>query len=257
LQSQVIIFILIEMKKTGLFLLLVLGTVIAYSQSLSLIYEGDPIPANHEIVLQSNPNSGEVIIEDILVKNNSANYLVVKAKKIENYLIPETQNMFCWAGLCYSPDTYVSPLFDTIFPGQITLPGEFAGHYLPMSNPGQSSVSYVFFDMNNPNDSVMVTVLYDATLTGIAMKDLSPDNISDPYPNPANQYVRFDYQVNDPAMAQLKVYSLIGTLVNEVSFSSDEGTLQLATRDLKDGFYFYVLSSGSQQLKTGRFVVRH
>ncbi|MBM3436071.1 MAG: T9SS type A sorting domain-containing protein [Bacteroidetes bacterium] len=245
------------MKTTGFLTVLLFAFQIVFSQSLSLIYDGNPIPANHQIVIQSHPNAGEVIVDDILVKNNSANYLLVKAKKIENYLIPETVNTFCWAGLCYAPNVYISPLYDTLFAGETTLPGEFAGHYNPQTHPGESSISYVFFDMNNPNDSVMVTVLYDATLTGIQLQGLSRNTISDPYPNPANQFVRFDYQISEPILANLKIYSLIGSLVSELTLSSVQGTIQVETVKLEEGFYFFVLQIASSEVKTGRFMVKH
>lgn len=243
------------MKTTGFLTVLVLALQVSFAQSLSLIYDGNPIPANYELVIQSHPNSGEVIVDNILVKNNNANFLLVKAKKIENYIVAQTVNTFCWAGLCYAPNVYISPLYDTLFPGETTLPAEFAGHYNPQTHSGESSISYVFFDMNNPNDSVMVTILYDATLTG--MEDLTLTGISDPFPNPANQYVKFEFHTGDAEVAELKIYSLVGTVVKELSLLPDHGAVQVETRDLNEGFYFYVLSSGNQPIRTGKFMVKH
>jgi hypothetical protein len=242
------------MKATGLLALLVFGSVALSAQSLSLVYNGNPIPPNYQLTVPGHPNAGDMIVE-VEVTNNSLEDLLILVKKVENYLVPNTQNTFCWAGMCYAPNVYVSPFYDTIYAGQTTLPGEFSGHYNALSNPGQSSISYVFFDMNNPNDSVMVTIIYDATLTGIPESRVA--SVSEPYPNPANQNVRFDYFIDEPVLAELKVYSLLGTLVNETKLATGEGTINVETSGIGEGFYFYVLTVDRKEIKTGRFVVRH
>lgn len=244
------------MKRAGLLSVFIFGIAIAFSQSLSLVYEGNPIPANHQLIVQGPATSDEIVV-GVDVTNNATVALTVLVKKVENYLISGSVNTFCWAGLCYAPNVYVSPLSTIIPAGGTTAPGEFSGHYNPNTNPGQSSISYVFFDENNINDSVMVTVLYTTVTTGLT-SDISADfNFSDPYPNPANNFARFDYQFSVPSESSLKIYSLIGSLVKEINISSPEGTLQIDTRNFEEGFYFYVLSSGNSEIKTGRFIVKH
>jgi len=244
------------MKRAGLLSVFIFGIAIAFSQNLSLVYEGNPIPPNSQLTIQGVPTGDEMVI-GVDVTNNASVALTVLVKKVENYLITGSVNTFCWAGLCYAPNVYVSPLSTIIPAGGTTAPGEFSGHYNPNANFGQSSISYVFFDQNNVNDSVMVTVLYDATLTVIAERDLSLNNLSNPYPNPANNFTSFDYQLSEPSESSLKVYSLIGSLVKEVEISSAEGIIRIETRDFEEGFYFYVLSAGNNEIKSGRFIVKH
>ncbi len=243
------------MKKVLLFsAAFLLWSAIAFSQSLSLIYENDPIPANHVITTYGLANAGEMVVE-IEIKNNSTSDLTVLAKKVENTLIPGSINTFCWAGLCYAPNVYVSPLSTIIPAGATTAVGEFSGHYDPQTHEGQSSISYVFFDLNNINDSVMVTILYTTGTTGITPNLVQDFDISNPYPNPVNQFVNFDYTLNKYPNASLKVYSLIGSLVNEIEITNQSGTVQMKADRLPEGFYFYVLSSSGKELKTGKFVV--
>jgi hypothetical protein len=244
------------MKKVLVFLIaLLMGSAITYSQNLSLVYEGNPIPANFTIGTYGPANGDEMIIE-FEVTNNSISPIDVLAKKVENSLITGSVNTFCWAGQCYPPFVYVSPNFTTIPAGATTAVGEFSGHYNPDSNPGQSSVSYVFFDNNNVNDSVMVTVLFYTSTTGITPNCKSEFTISDPYPNPANHFVKFDYELSE-ANGQLKIYSLVGSLVKESEITDQSGTIQMSTERMEEGFYFYILSSSGKELKTGRFIVNH
>lgn len=230
------------------------GAFVAISQNLSLVYEGNTIPANHTIGFWGPANGDEMVIE-IEVTNNSNAPMDVLAKKVENSIIPETVNTFCWAGQCYPPFVYISPNYTTIPAGATTAVGEFSGHYNPMSIPGQSSISYVFYDNNNPLDSVMVTILFYTSTTGLALNNESGFSISDPYPNPASQMVKFDYKLDQVSNANLKVYSLVGSLVKEINITQHSGTIQIETGLLQEGFYFYTLSDSGKELKTGRFIV--
>jgi hypothetical protein len=234
-------------------LLITMGTFVAFSQSLSLSYEGNILEPSATIIMDGIANNNEMII-DIIVTNNAAVELLVKAKKVENSIVPESENTFCWAGQCYPPWIFVSPGVDTIPSGGSTSLGDFSGHYNPKSNIGESSISYVYWDDNNPNDSVMVTVIYSALVTGLKDNDETDFYISNPYPNPANHFVNFDYDFNH-SNGQLLIYSLIGSLVKEINITNQKGTLQLSTDQMQEGFYFYTLSSTGKELKTGRFII--
>lgn len=231
-----------------------LGTLVAFSQSLSLSYEGNTLEPSSTIIMDGIANNNEMII-DIIVTNNAAVELLVKAKKVENSIVPESENTFCWAGLCYPPWIFVSPGVDTIPSGGSTSLGDFTGHYNPKSNIGESSISYVYWNDNNPNDSVMVTVIYSALVTGLEDNGENDFYISNPYPNPANHFVKFDYELDPVSNASLKVYSLVGSLVKEISITQSAGTIQIETGLLQEGFYFYTLSSTGKELKTGRFII--
>ncbi len=240
-------------KKLLLILSLSLFTVYSFSQSLSLSYEGTVLTHNQEITIEGNISLGEIVGE-LAVTNNSSNAIDVKVKKVENYLIPETTNTFCWAGQCYAPNTYISPL-STSIPAGGTNENDFSGHYDAAGNPGQSSISYVFFDMNNPNDSVSVIIVFNGLLTGID-NTVAEVTLSNPYPNPAVNHVNFDYTTGTIKNAHISIYSLVGTMIRDVELTESNSTVNISTRDLADGFYFYRLYSGNQEVKTGKFVIR-
>jgi hypothetical protein len=149
----------------------------------------------------------------------------------------------------------VSPNCDTLQPGETTPPGAFSGDYNPGTSIGQSSISYVFFDKNNVNDSVMVTVLFTCNTTGIEINGETKHSISEPYPNPASQFVKFDYDLIKSGNATLKIYSLVGKLVEEIQIIEKTGTIQINTDKYQEGFYFYTFSTDGKDLTTGRFIV--
>ena len=134
---------------------------------------------------------------------------------------------------------------------------DFSGHYNPKTNAGESSISYVFFDEANPNDSVLVTMIFTTLDTGIDDLSGPVNTISNAYPNPANNFVHFDYNLEMKQEASIRIYSLVGSLVDEYTVTSGFGTIEVETAKLEEGFYFYTLTSGREEIKSGKFIVKH
>ena len=156
------------MKKILLSLMLsglLLG--VAIGQSLSLSNSEGDIPANSVFTELVDPGSGQYNTH-LYVTNNSSSTLSVLVKKIENYLEGDMQISICWAGNCYPPNVYVSPNSEEMVAGETNTAG-FSGDLFINDEVGISSVSYVFFDENNPSDSVMVIVNYIVTSTSSSL----------------------------------------------------------------------------------------
>lgn len=239
--------------------LLVLSTIIlaglfSYAQSLSLIHEGTVLEPNAEVTLHGEANFTEMVIE-LDVQNNGSENLSVLVKKVENYVVEGSENTFCWAYLCYAPFVYISPNAVVIDAGVIH-EDDFSGHYNPWGSAGEASISYVFYDENNINDSVMVNVIYTTLETGVG-DNYSSYSLSKAYPNPATNVVKFDYNIPGNQVASVKVYSLIGSLVGEAQMTSSQGTLSFDIGLLEEGFYFYSLFAGNEKMESGKFVVKH
>lgn len=241
-------------KKILILTSFVIAVLFTNAQSLSLAHEGVTLAPNEEVIMYGPATNDEIVIE-LDVTNNGSSTMNVLVKKVENYLVEGSENTFCW-GLCFPPFVYQSPNSIEIAAGA-TNDLDFSGHYNPKTNEGESSISYVFFDENNPSDSVMVTVIFTTIQTGIGNQFGQANIISSAYPNPANNFVRFDYSLETKQGASMKIYSLIGSLVKEYNVSSGNGTIEVETADLEEGFYFYTLSSGNKEIETGKFVVKH
>lgn len=241
-------------KKLLIIATIILGGLFTYAQSLSLLHEGMELEPNEEITLHGEANNTEMVIE-LDVKNNGSSSMSVLVKKVENYVVEGSENTFCWAMLCYAPFVYVSPNAVTIEGGATHGP-DFSGHYNPWSNPGEASISYVFYDENNINDSVMVNVIFTTLETGVG-DNYASYSLSKAYPNPATDVVKFDYNIPGNQVATVKIYSLIGSLVGEAQMTSSQGTLRFDTGLLEEGFYFYSLYAGNEKMESGKFVVKH
>jgi hypothetical protein len=226
--------------------------MLAYSQSLQLSDSTGPIANNATILKQGLP-SAEEIVSFVFVKNTTANPKAVKVKKVEVMALHETTNVFCW-GLCYSPDIFVSPDSIVIDAGA-TNTTDFSGHYSPFGIVGISTIRYVFFDIDNPTDTVCVNINFSTFPQGV--KDLSNVTLYNAYPNPANNSVSFTYSDLQNSNAKLVLRNVLGSVVREIDIAGNSGKLNVNTSELADGVYFYTfLVNGNSQI-TKKLVIRH
>ncbi|MBN1200071.1 MAG: T9SS type A sorting domain-containing protein [Bacteroidales bacterium] len=231
--------------------LLSIAVFFGYSQSLSLVHNSNPV-ANDEAINFNGEPSTSVINSFIGVVNNGSTALSVKCKKVEISLIPDTENAFCW-DVCYGPDIYVSIGWVDIDPGVTNT--AFTGDYSPQNHAGQSIIRYVFFDANNPNDSVCFRALYNAYPLGMENHEVLA-SLSAAYPNPASVQASFSYSVERGATALLLVRNVLGSTVKEVSLTGS-GMTSISTLDLSEGIYFYSLVVNGKTESTRKLVVSH
>lgn len=244
-----------NMKKILLFTLSVLIIGSVCGQSLSLLFDGEPIAPGTTVQVMGDPTD-PYIQAKATVKNNSADTIEVKVKKHINAgdTLPNTMNVFCW-GLCFPPNTYVSPFSILIGPDQVN-DSSFYGDYFPNGVIGISRISYIFFDVNNVNDSVWFVVEYNASPSFVAEDLLARITLSDAYPNPAVAAVNFDYMLpEDTRKSTIIISNILGARVKEVPLASITGIISIPVGDLVNGIYFYTLCVNDQLLLTRKFVV--
>jgi hypothetical protein len=244
------------MKKILLSLLCLLFFSGIFAQSFSLLdTNGVAISPGATIMFVGEPTD-DVIQAIVLVKNNSDVAKDVKVKKVINAgdTLAGTVNTFCW-GLCFPPTTYVSPISQTLQPGDTC--DQFFGDYNPTNVYGASKIMYVFFDVNNTNDSVAVLVKYNASPAIISDDLISLVKFSDAYPNPAINVVYVDYTIPESVnSASIVITNMLGSKVREVNLGNRSGKARIGVADLVNGIYFYSLIADDQLLLTRKFVVR-
>lgn len=227
-----------------------------FAQSFSLIdTNGVVITAGATIQFLGDP-AVETLYAYINITNNSTVAKSVSVKKVihEGDTLPGTKNNFCW-GLCYPDTTYISPYPQTIQAGQ-TSEG-FSGDYNPKSIPGISKIMYVFFDVDNRNDSVAVVVEYNASPTSVSDDLISLVKFSAAYPNPSVNVFYVDYTIPESInKATIAITNMLGSKVKEVTLSNHSGKVQIPVFDLINGIYFYSLMVDHQLILTRKFVVR-
>ena len=131
--------------------------------SLSLeVYDksGNVLSNGTDIYLSGDSSYSTIMVAEFCVKNISTASVSVKAKKILTTIIPGSSNTFCFAGSCYPSGTYVSGSTAIINPG--VKDTTFSGDYRPRGHLGESIITYVFFNVADPNDSAWVVVHFNA-----------------------------------------------------------------------------------------------
>lgn len=231
----------IIMKKTILFLFAAVMISLGVSaQSLSLSNADGQIPDNGDIYVLSDDPAVLDIVAHVYVTNNSASAMNVKVYREQISMVAGAWSQFCWF-VCFAPDTDTSSTVIPIDPG-MTNEGDFSGHYWPVGNPGESVVSYTFYNEDNMDDNVSVNVHYKLSLTGMEEYLAENTTFSSAYPNPASQFVSFNYDI--PAevnKASVVITNLLGAVVSETTLGNNNGTARLDVSDLTEGIYFATL----------------
>jgi hypothetical protein len=236
---------------------IILFSGFSFSQGLLLLtLGGSPIGNGSTIYYSGDTTSYVAIQSHVMVKNNGAVSKQVKVKKIETSLIPGSTNTFCW-GTCFGPTTYVSPTTKTIAAGAIDTT-DFTGDYTPMGHLGISLITYKFFNIADTTDSVTVVVSYNATGVGISNISENKITFSNAFPNPANSYTVFNYNLPQTATnAKIIIRNLLGSVMNETALPNLEGNAVISTAELKSGIYFYSLIVNDRIFTTRKLIIQH
>lgn len=199
---------------------------------------------------------GSTILEGTVdIYNISAVDLGVKVARTNNNLAPNHLSYFCWGTQCYGPLTDTSQTTETIPAG--TFNNTFKGDLNPGFSMGLSRVTYCFFDVNNPGDSVCMEFVYDIT-TGIDEVNKAENFVSAPTPNPADAFTSISYHLAKPASdIRLVIRNIIGSEVSQLKLNSQQKIMMLNTSSLKQGVYFYSIIADNKVINTNRLVVSH
>lgn len=239
------------MKKILVFTLGILTATFAFAQTMQIIYNGNTLPNTATINVTGFPTDQFVI--HLYIKNTSNVVKEVKFKKIEKVLVQDSENSFCFAGQCYDPTIYISPTFVTVQPNEIDTTCK--PEYNSNGRSGTSQIVYVFFDKNNINDSVSVTVNY-TTSTSIETQNRLQTEYIKAFPNPCNSTVTFGYKVKPQAVSsQIVISNIIGEKLETINlYNKNDLEKEINISHLQSGIYFYSLISDGKILETHKLV---
>lgn len=236
------------------------------AQSFQLIdLSNQTIVTGATIMLQSPNNQGWIGYESlnlyVKVINTSTNTISIGVKKIEqDTLQTDVQHTICFAGNCYPTSTFISPYFSTVNSGYSD--SSFSGHYLfdnTVHIRGINHVSYVFYDSINPNDSVVLNVIYNTNMQAQGILEPHIDALIQLGPNPANDWVRITLKnnINNGNKNCFVLSNSNGKQVKSVNFSDNNNELFINTADLPAGMYFYKLLENNFFKIRGKLMVIH
>jgi len=245
------------MKKTLLTLTVVLMAVFsmnAQAQDITLSIDGETL--GESITVWGDPGDAEIVFLAI-VHNNTDRDMNIKVRRNRLEMVEGTVSQFCWGGACWPPDTEESPQADTIAAGGQSAEGDFSAHYNPNTHIGTSTVEYLFYNEDNEDQNVKITVYFWASPQSIAEDAMKGGSISDVYPNPAVHTVNFDY--NMPATvtsAKVSIVNLLGSVVKETVVEPNANKLSMDISELEDGIYFYNVIVNGKIYKTKKLIIQ-
>ncbi|MEP7170644.1 MAG: T9SS type A sorting domain-containing protein, partial [Bacteroidota bacterium] len=190
------------------------------------------------------------------IVNNSSSSKTVNMRKAINDLATGHTSLFCWGINCYGEATDTSTYPESMPSGGVSLARADGRTYF---FPGLSKVTYCWYDVNNPADSLCLEFIYDIGTTGIhEAYNSSTDFISLPQPNPADGSTTIVYHLNQKnGESKVVFYNVIGSKMQEVKLDDSKQSIQLNTSAFQPGVYYYSLISGGKAISTNKLIVSH
>lgn len=132
-------------------------------------------------------------------------------------------------------------------------------HFNAGINAAQGQLAINVFNLSDPVDAVLEYLDYDISETR-SDKLLFHKNkiiVSNFYPNPTSEKATIDYHI-DHKLKEPKVIlqNLLGSVVGEYPLDPQDGKLQIDTKNLTPGIYFYTLYFNDEGIITKKLVVR-
>ena len=241
------------MKTKLLFIALLVGaSLITFAQSLVVMHEGEALEPNAVVQIPGEETAPELVVE-FDVQNTSSSTIEANITRYQVSLANGHIHTFCWAGLCYAPNTVTAPNTVQIDGGTVH-ENDFSGHINPYGNVGTSTIAYTFFDVNNPNDSVQVVVQFLAGTVGVT--DLNKEDLEvSTYPNPATDVLNFNINTELNEVVTYELLNITGSIVRSEDAQSNNAKFNVS--DLAEGLYIFRVSTEKEIIKTGRVVIKH
>lgn len=242
------------MIKKAFFTLLFLS-VTAWVSAQSLQFElNGHVYEEGETIQCNTPTEWGEFLQDMQIRNLTSEdwNVLVKKEVIED--LEGVSNYFCW-GLCFGPDTYVSPNPVAVPANSVTSVGALSFHAMFEDNVfGKVQVKYSAYDERHPEDAVTINVVFHKSGEGV--HEVAAVRFGQAYPNPASSVVNFDYNVNASDRASVSVYNLLGQEVMNLPINTLQDRLSISVADLNNGIYFCNLFVNGSAVKTEKFVVK-
>ena len=238
-------------KKSILTLMLLAAIGYVSAQSLQFELDGTVFSDGEAVECTNDEYGYGEYIQHMQLRNLTSNDLsvIIEKEVIEN--LDGTINSFCW-GMCYGPDTYVSPTAVTVAANSLNTDDLSFHNIFNEDVFGYVVVRYYAYEERNPDDRISIIVKFHKSGEGI--DETENTQLGKAYPNPAKSMVNFDYTLGQHATAV--VYNLLGQEVMRHDLNGFQGQLSFSVADLQDGIYFCNLTSEGRTLSTVKFVVK-
>jgi hypothetical protein len=242
-------------KRVAFSLLIMLQSIILFSQSLTIFHKGIDV-TNKEVSAEGNASDDEMSVY-LIINNSSDKPVQVKVRKIEDSVVPGSQNSFC-LGVCYVPSVSESILPYAIPAGGSTKDSVFYLIYCPRGNTGKSVIKYEVFDINNSeNNKVFVTVNFIGSLPSGIEKHITVKETSIIYPNPCHlDQVTIRLSESDIAhFNKIILTNSSGIVVDSYHNTDYSNEFLIDLHAYPNGIYFLSLISERGSLRTEKIII--
>jgi len=195
----------------------------------------------------------------LYTENLTDSAMNIGLKRYEINVPSGTQNYFCWFE-CYLPtpagDQVFWPAPDAIEHEADSVYNKFVGYHMPQGIVEDATYRYVWFDEDNPMDSVSVDIVFKAPNSTAEELALPSANIN-AWPNPANDVLTVDFNSKNTTNPTIVVRNLLGNQVAVEQLNGTNGQARIDVSELPAGTYLVSLQEGENRLSTKKVIVSH
>ncbi len=235
------------MKRIVVILLFLIHTLGVYSQQGQLM-----VRENTQIT----GAIGSELSASISITNNGSQPINIIIKRIGTTIGSGQKTWFCWGNECFEEGVSALPLSKKLEPGETV--DQFKSYLKAGLAEGFSSVTYVVFDKNNPQNATEFDVTYtvDDAQEAKAIFNSRQIIINDVYPNPVTDFAIVDYKVHDlESESKIIIHSVLGSIIAEYVLQPYETNLKIKTDTYNPGVYFYTLYIDGDGVMTRKLIV--
>lgn len=236
------------MKHSIILVLFVFSLSIINAQSYSLSWLGESL--DEEITVFGDAAEQELLFLANLT-NNSDDTDTIKVKRVFVDFEEGAHHLLCWQN-CYpaNPDSvFVSPLYVVLGPGETCPDLTFSGHYRPNGISGTSTVEYTFFNINDEDENISVTVHYSTSLTSNE-ETFAREKSLVVYPNPAYNNV---FLSSSADIQKIQLTNQAGQILLSKVVSGNN--LELNTAEMAPGIYLLSVFSENEMI-TKKLIIK-
>lgn len=248
------------MKKTiTLFLFSVIFASLSFGQSLSVLNNGEEVQNNGTIwVMIRELNEDNFLYLDIVNNSDGVFGLMVKREILS---IPDPATCtFCINRNCLDGDLSLLPYNieprDTLFSPMVD-PNGFEITYSPSGDESDAEILFTLFNESDTTDRFVFKVIFSRNPYSVVTESKVKASVLKAYPNPATENVTIQYETVDTkcSPAYLIIKNIMGSVVERIPLSENNGKLVLDISNYSPGLYFYSIESNGKLILTKKLVI--
>ena len=183
----------------------------------------------------------------------------VRLRRWEEDVPAGTENYFCWSQCYNARMAGDSAQWTDSYPVNMEPRCRYrklAAYHRPNGQTGAAVYRYKLWSPANPSDSATFTIIFDVPLGIFGPAAPKPTGEVSIAPNPANEWVRFNYKGNaNGSNRELLVFDLLGNQVAREPLAATSGNIVLNTQEYAPGIYVMSLRETGQLIATKKLVI--